>query len=55
MKMKTKKAPGKLMLGVGLTAATAVAAVAMSPKVRNMVSGKVNQFTDNKDNYTTLH
>lgn len=52
--MKMRKAPGKLMLGVGLTAAAA--AVAMSPKLRNMITNRVNQMTDsNMDNYTTLH
>lgn len=46
------KTPGKLMLGIGLTAA---AAAAMTPVVRNMIN-KSNQMSsgNNLDNYS-LH
>ena len=51
--MKMMKTPGKLMLGIGITAA---AAVAMTPMVRNMIQNKGNQMTSgsNLDNYS-LH
>lgn len=51
--MKMKKAPGKLMLGIGLTAA---AAVAMTPVVRGMINNRNNQMSsgNNLDNYS-LH
>jgi len=50
--MKMMKAPGKLMIGIGITAA----AVAMTPMVRNMIQNKSNQMTsgNNLDNYS-LH
>lgn len=50
--MKMKKTPGKLMLGIGLTAA----AVAMTPVVRSMINNRNNQMSSgaNLDNYS-LH
>lgn len=48
--MKMRKTPGKLMLGVGLTAA----AVAMTtPIVRNMVMNRSSRMSSDK-NYNSL-
>lgn len=51
MKMKMMRTPGKLMIGIGLTAA---AAVAMTPMVKNMMNNKSNQMSSgsNSDNYS---
>lgn len=46
MDMKMKKTSGKVMLGVGLTAA---AAAAMTPVVKNMINKHAQ--TDNKSSF----
>lgn len=50
-KMKMMKTPGKLMLGIGLTAA----AVAMTPVVRNMMNNKNSMSSDNNSSNYSLH
>ena len=50
-KMKMMKTPGKLMLGIGLTAA----AVAMTPVVKNMMNNKNSMSSDNNSSNYSLH
>ncbi len=50
--MKKMNTPGKLMFGIGLTAAAA----AMTPVVKNIINSRNNQMSSGKSSdYNSMH